>query len=572
LTPSAGIAAVSETDRVLGLAATLDAHIPSIKRRDRGLSAGQLLVAMASCQLTGGDHLVCLDRRRADTGGQELEPVATPASRTAATLATRFGPKALAGIEAGIGRVNARVLGLVGQVRRSALTRRATIDIDATDVEVYGPTKRGAAYNYQGQRAYRPDIALWAELGVPIAADLLAGNDDPRASVVALIRRAHANLPAGIEQVALRMDTGYFAADAAIVAAGLGMVFAIGVKRNAAVWRATADVPDSAYVPVIGMEGTEVAVIPYAPKGWPAGIACLARRTRIRADAVSADPRARKRRTIAKDQLALALDGQIQYVYGYSFILTNLPLTTPHDPARPRRQHRSADSRRSRALVPPPHRHRSAEQGRQARRRAAPHALRRPRHQPGLDVGRPTGLRDIGLAAGDHQDRPRQRPRTSHHHPTTPRTDQHPGPGHPPRPHHRAPPAPRTQPPDHRPAPPAGTTQRLTRASDPPRPSPHHPEPWNPAHPTRQSATWLAQTPETHRNMIHNCPGNDHRCLTCGSGSDGRGVQAGQPASPGEEHDHRDRAPRRDASAEDVAERGLRRFEGFGEGAGGDGS
>jgi hypothetical protein len=332
LTPSAGIAAVSETDRVLGLAATLDAHIPSIKRRDRGLSAGQLLVAMASCQLTGGDHLVCLDRRRADTGGQELEPVATPASRTAATLATRFGPKALAGIEAGIGRVNARVLGLVGQVRRSALTRRATIDIDATDVEVYGPTKRGAAYNYQGQRAYRPDIALWAELGVPIAADLLAGNDDPRASVVALIRRAHANLPAGIEQVALRMDTGYFAADAAIVAAGLGMVFAIGVKRNAAVWRATADVPDSAYVPVIGMEGTEVAVIPYAPKGWPAGIACLARRTRIRADAVSADPRARKRRTIAKDQLALALDGQIQFVYGYSFILTNLPLTTPHDP------------------------------------------------------------------------------------------------------------------------------------------------------------------------------------------------------------------------------------------------
>ena len=84
LTPSAGLAAVSETDRVLGLVTGLDAHIPSIKRRERGLSAGQLLVAMASCQLTGGDHLVSLDRRRADTAGQELEPVATPASRTAA--------------------------------------------------------------------------------------------------------------------------------------------------------------------------------------------------------------------------------------------------------------------------------------------------------------------------------------------------------------------------------------------------------------------------------------------------------------------------------------------------------
>jgi hypothetical protein len=329
LTSSAGLAAVSETDRVLGLVAGLDAHIPSIKRRNRGLSAGQLLVAVASCQLTGGDHLVSLDRRRADTAGQELEPVATPASRTAARLAQRFGPKALAGIEAGIGQVNARVLEVVGQVRRSALTRRATIDIDATDVEVYGPTKRRAAYTYQGQRAYRPDIAMWAELGVPIAADLLAGNEDPRTSVVKLIHRAHASLPSGIEQVALRMDTGYFAADAAIAAQELGMVFAIGVKRNAAVWRATAAVPDSAYVPVIGMENTEVAVIPYAPQGWPAGIVCLARRTRIHADAVSSDPRARKRRTIPKDQLALAFDGDVEFVYGYSFILTNLPVTAP---------------------------------------------------------------------------------------------------------------------------------------------------------------------------------------------------------------------------------------------------
>ena len=109
LTPSAGLAAVPETDRVLGLVARLDADIPSIKRRDRGLSAGQLPVAMAPCQLSGGDHLVWLDRRRADAAGQELEPVATPASRTAARLAQRFGPTALAGIEAGIGRVRLRL-------------------------------------------------------------------------------------------------------------------------------------------------------------------------------------------------------------------------------------------------------------------------------------------------------------------------------------------------------------------------------------------------------------------------------------------------------------------------------
>jgi hypothetical protein len=63
------------------------------------------------------------------------------------------------------------------------------------------------------------------------------------------------------------MDTGYFAADAAIAATRLGMTFAIGVKRNIALWRATATVPDSAHVPVIGVDDTEVALVPYAPKG-----------------------------------------------------------------------------------------------------------------------------------------------------------------------------------------------------------------------------------------------------------------------------------------------------------------
>ncbi len=340
LTPSAGVAAVAEVDRVLGLTATLDRHLPVLKQRDRGLSGGQTLTAIASCQLTGGDHLVSLDRRRADAAGQELEPVPTPASTTAAGLAKRFTAEAFTGIETAIAALNTRAVSLLGQVRRTALTRQMTLDIDATDIEVFGLSKNGSAYNYQGQRTYRCDIAVWAELGVPVAADLMAGDDDPRSSVVELIRRAHASLPDGITsdrgQVALRMDAGYFAADAAIAAHDLGIQFAIGVKRNAAVWRAATSVPDHAYVPVMGMDDTgqpahpdaqtEVAVIPYAPKGWPAGIACLARRTRIRADQISRDPRARKRRTIPKDQLALALDGKLDHVYAFSFILTNRPV------------------------------------------------------------------------------------------------------------------------------------------------------------------------------------------------------------------------------------------------------
>ena len=96
-----------------------------------------------------------------------------------------------------------------------------TIDIDATDVEVYGSKKRGVAYNYQGQRAGRPHVASWAETEIPLAADLLSGDQDPRSHVTGLLGRALAALPRAIRdgaraagrKLALRADAGYFAGE-----------------------------------------------------------------------------------------------------------------------------------------------------------------------------------------------------------------------------------------------------------------------------------------------------------------------------------------------------------------------
>jgi hypothetical protein len=76
------------------------------------------------------------------------------------------------------------------------------------------------------------------------------------------------------------------------------------------------------------MADTEVAVIDYRPKDWPTqGVKCIARRTAIPVERIPTG-RARKRRTIPSDQLTLALDGRLEHVYGYSFILTNLDVNT----------------------------------------------------------------------------------------------------------------------------------------------------------------------------------------------------------------------------------------------------
>lgn len=234
-----------------------------IKQRRRGLSGGQLLTAMASCQLTGGDHLVSLDRRRTDTAGQQLEPIPTPPSTTAAGIARRFGPEQLRGIEPAIGAVNTTMVGLVGQVRRSALLKVATIDGDTTDVEVYGRHKEQVEYNHAGQRNLRPHIGFWAEAGVPLAAELMAGAADPRSNCVELLDRAIAALPDGVQTIRARWDAGYFAGALAHACVQRGVQFAIGAKRTAPVIAAAAVPPDHQWIPAIGMDDTELAVIDY---------------------------------------------------------------------------------------------------------------------------------------------------------------------------------------------------------------------------------------------------------------------------------------------------------------------
>ena len=331
LTAHAGVAAVTELDRVLGVRAALDVAIGEVKQRRRGVTAGGLLVSMACAQLAGQDFLVGMDRRRDDTAGQALEPVPTPASTTTAQLAQRFTPEHVAGIETAIGVLNQRVVGLLPENRRIQLMAVATIDGDTTDVEVYGRHKQDAVYNYQGQRAYRPHIAFWAEGGSTLAADLMRADEDPRPAAADLLDRAIAALPPGVEKIQCRWDSGYFAADLAIHCVQRGIDFAIGVKRNTAVVRACRSAPADGWHPVIGMPGTEVAVLDYLPGTWPTdtGIACLVRRTRIPVDQIPQDKRARKLRTIDKAQLELALSGRIDHVHGYSFILTNRNVSTP---------------------------------------------------------------------------------------------------------------------------------------------------------------------------------------------------------------------------------------------------
>ncbi|MGH3284194.1 MAG: hypothetical protein ACRDPD_05845, partial [Streptosporangiaceae bacterium] len=214
MTANAGLAAVTGLCDRLGVIEAIDTAVGPVKERDRGFGGGQLLTGLAAAQLAGEDFLTGLDRHRADAAGQRLTPVPGLSATTAAGLARRVTPAQWRAVETGLATVTERVMRLLPAERAAALTGGpVTVDLDATDVEVYGRKKRGVAYNHQGQRVGRPHVAIWAETETVLAADLGAGTDDPRATSAELLRRALAGLPAAARdggQVALRADAGYF--------------------------------------------------------------------------------------------------------------------------------------------------------------------------------------------------------------------------------------------------------------------------------------------------------------------------------------------------------------------------
>jgi hypothetical protein len=317
---------VAELERSLGMVSTVDAEVGAIKTRCQGLGAGGLVVSVAELVLNGYDFMTDLNKVRADAAVGLRAVPDPPAPSTLIGLARHFGDGQFSGIEKAVGVLNRKVFALLDPARRAALTaERPTIDLDGTDVEVYGRKKQGVAYNYAGQLSARVFAATWAESGVPLAADLLAGNEDPLATAPEVMARAVVALPEGLGRPRVRADSGFFSQHVARKALELGADYAIAVKRNPAAWNALRQIPPESWVPADGMRGAEVAVCSYRPKTWQFPGRTIVRRVLTPESQVRRDVRSRRRRTFDPQQLAMFNENAHRGpLYAYSFIVTSL--------------------------------------------------------------------------------------------------------------------------------------------------------------------------------------------------------------------------------------------------------
>ena len=332
LTPYAGLAVSGELARRLGLAELFDAELAverrarAVKVRRRGLSPGQLVVSLAECQLVGGSFFDHIEDVRADQAGARLRGVAAmPSAPAALQNSKRFRRCHVQRVERAMARAGERLDRALGRDRAEAVT----IDLDATQVTVYGQRKQGAGRSRHGSMSYAPHIAFWAQRGRALTSELVGGNKEKLCGreCARIATRAISLLPDGHGPVTMRIDSAYYAVELLDRLRREQARFTVSVPRNQAIWKALGQIPENAWTEALEMPGAQVAETTYTPAGWRhEPLRLVVRRVAFSAQKIAdGSLTARRRKTIHPDQLALALDGEVASVFGYSFILTDIP-------------------------------------------------------------------------------------------------------------------------------------------------------------------------------------------------------------------------------------------------------
>jgi len=331
LTGHGGLVVVGDLVEKLDLVELVDAELARerrarpVKLRRRGCSPAGLVVSLAECQLTGGAFFDHLEDQRADSAGAQLRAVPeVPSAPAALQNAKRFRRVHCQRVE--------RAMASAGERLDRALGRDpgepVTVDLDATVVTVYGRQKEGIARCRTGEMSYAPHIAFWAERGRALTAELVGGNQERLSGqeCARIASRALGLLPAGHGPVTMRIDSAYYAIELLHRLRREHTRFTVSVPRNSAMWAALARIPENAWQDALDMDGAQVAETTYRPGGWRhEPLRLIVRRVPFTAERIAGLNGSRRLQTIHPEQLQMALDGQADSVYGYSFILTDIP-------------------------------------------------------------------------------------------------------------------------------------------------------------------------------------------------------------------------------------------------------
>jgi DDE family transposase len=249
LVSAAGLVPALGLARWAGLVELADAHltVPG----GAGHAAGAKVAALVAGMVAGADSIADMDLLRHGGMGRLFDGVRAPSTLGTFLRAFRFGQ--VRQLDAVAARF---VAGLARHAPLVAVGEAvAYLDVDDTVRATYGYAKQGAGYGYTGVKGLNALLAtVSTALSAPVivATRLRKGSANSGRGAARLVADAIKTSQAcGVPGVlVLRADSAYYGHDVIAAARRRGVHFSVTARKDRAVTRAIASIPQGAWTPI----------------------------------------------------------------------------------------------------------------------------------------------------------------------------------------------------------------------------------------------------------------------------------------------------------------------------------
>jgi len=260
ITAQAGLVLVRELAEALGLPQLLDEI--TVKKRRRGYSPAQAILALCETLIAGGECLDDAALLRADTAQEQLRGHAIPDPTTLGRFLASFNLGHVGQLNRALDRLFVRVHPLLDR-------EVVTLDLDATLIEHHGPvgSRQGTRGTYTGKIAWHPLVCFVGETGEWLHGRLRNGHAAASRGSKRFLAECLRRLPVDA-RVFLRADEGFWGQDFFAELERRQVIYAIGAPQIASVKARIQAIPASDWQPSSYRAGSEVASFDWQPKTW----------------------------------------------------------------------------------------------------------------------------------------------------------------------------------------------------------------------------------------------------------------------------------------------------------------
>ncbi len=257
ITAHAGAVLLRQAARAVGLARSIGEHL-RLKKRTRGLTEAQFILAVSEAVALGADCLDDLAVARADAVQQTLRGFAVPAPQTAGSFLRRFTLGHIRQLDKALRAVHRRAFELLNERKGD----RVTLDFDSTYIRSYSSRREGADPTWTKRYTLHPLLCFVAESGTCLHAALRRGKASTSRGILRFIEECLRRVPTAAE-VRARFDSGFYSKDLFAALEHRGVTYLAGVPHNPRLLQVIRQIPDEDYSPSIDDKEGEVAEFGY---------------------------------------------------------------------------------------------------------------------------------------------------------------------------------------------------------------------------------------------------------------------------------------------------------------------